>query len=59
VWECDFAVKNKNKGRAKEREFHNWEKKEWKMDKCKLMARKVEGVIRSDMEVDKEHVSII
>jgi len=55
---CDLAVKNKNKGRAKGN-FIIGKKKEWKMDKCKLMARKGEGVIRLDMEINKEYISII
>jgi len=55
-WECDFAIKNKNKERAKYG-FIIEKKKEWKLGKCNLIARKKEGVIRSEMEVDKEPVS--
>jgi len=57
-WECDFAVKNKNKGRAKGG-FIIGKKKEWKLGKCNLIARKREGSIRSEMEVDRKLVSNI
>jgi len=52
IWVCDFAIKNRNKGRAKGG-FIIKKKKEGRMDKCKLIAKKKEGVIRSDLELDK------
>jgi len=52
-WKCNFTVKNKNKGRAKGG-FIIGKKKEWRMDKCKFIAGKREGVIRSDMKIGKE-----
>jgi len=58
TWECVFAVKCKNKGRAKGG-FIIGKKKEWRTDKCRLLARKGEGVIRSDLKIDREQVSII
>jgi len=57
-WTCDFAVKTKNKGRVR-RGFIIGKKKEWKLDKCNLIAKKREGVIRSEIEVDKEPIVII
>jgi len=50
-WECGFAVKNKNKRKAKGG-FIIGKKKEWKLGKCNLIARKREGMIRLEMEVD-------
>jgi len=54
IWACDFAIKNRNKGRAKGEGggFIIGKKKEGRIDKCKLIAKKKEGMIRSDLELD-------
>jgi len=49
TWECVFAVKSKNKGRAKG-DFIIGKKKKWRTDKCRLLAGKGEGVVRSELE---------
>jgi len=57
-WACDFVVKTKNKGSVRGG-FIIGKKKEWKLGKCNLIAKKGEGVIRSELEVDKESIVII
>jgi len=55
-----LAVKDKNKGRARGDFIIG--KKEWKIDKCNLIGRdrrKGKGVIRSELEIDKEFIIII
>jgi len=61
ILDCEYAVKNKNKGRTKGG-FIIGKKKEWKMDKMlddKLLARKGERVVRTEMVIEGEHISII
>jgi len=58
VWACDFAKKDRNKGRAKGG-FIIGRKKGGLTDKGNLMIKKKEGVIRSDLEIDKEPISIV
>jgi len=58
VWACDFAIRNKKKGRAKGG-FIIGIRKMKRMGKCKLLIKKKEGVVKSEMEIDKEMFSII
>jgi len=54
IWDCECAVKNKNKGRAKGG-FIIGKKKEWKMNKCTLLASKGEGMVRTELVIEGEH----
>jgi len=58
IWACDFAIKNRNKGRAKGG-FIIGKKKEGRADKCKLIAKKKEGVIGTVLELDKELLNVV
>jgi len=58
IWACVPAIKNRKKGRARGG-FIIGKKKEWKIDRNTLIERKGEGVIRSEIVVDKECLAII
>jgi len=58
IWECVPAVNRKTRGRAKGG-FIIGKKKDWRTSRCIMIAEKGEGVLRSEIEVDREQLSII
>jgi len=58
IWECVPAEKRKLRGRARGG-FIIGKKKDWRTNRCILITEKREGMLRSEIEVDREQISII
>lgn len=57
-WECSYAVKDKSRGRAKGG-FIIGKKIEWNVKRCKLIEKEVEGMVMTNIKMEKERINIV
>lgn len=57
-WECSYAVKDKNRGRAKGG-FIIGKKIEWNVKRCKLIGKEEEGMVMTNIKMEKERINIV
>lgn len=57
-WECSYAVKDKNRGRAKGG-FIIGKKIEWNVKRCKLIGKEEDGMVMTNIKMEKERINIV
>lgn len=57
-WECSHAVRDKNRGRVKG-DFIIGKKIEWNVKRCKLIGKEEEGMVMTNIKMEKERINIV